>query len=75
MLPKPLDQLPFACMKAHYRAWLAMRKLNDVKTNEEQAVKQFVEIFKNISTDLIKSSWAMTGIKNSRTLKKSPILK
>ena len=50
-------------MKARYRAWLARRKLNDEKTNEEQAVKQFVEIFKNISTDLIRSSWAMTGIK------------
>jgi len=49
-------------MKARYRAWLARRKLNDEKTNEEQAVKQFVEIFKNISTDLIRSSWAMTDI-------------
>ena len=35
----------------------------DVKTNEEQAVEQATEIFKNISSDLIKSSWKMTGFK------------
>ena len=50
-------------MKARYRAWLAGRKLNDEKTNEEQAVKQVCEIFRNISTDLIRSSWRMTGFK------------
>ena len=50
-------------MKARYRAWLAGRKLNDEKTNEEQAVKQVCEIFRNISTDLIRSSWKMTGLK------------
>ena len=60
---KPLDQLPFACFKARYRAWLANRKLIDVKTNEEQAVEPATEIFKNISSDLIKSSWKMTGFK------------
>ena len=60
---KPLDQLPFACFKARYRAWLANRKLNDVKTNEEQAVEPATEIFKNISSDLIKSSWKMTEFK------------
>ena len=42
---------------------MANRKLNDVKTNEEQAVEQATEIFKNISSDLIKSSWKMTGFK------------
>ena len=50
-------------MKARYRAWLAGRKLNDEKTNEEQAVKQVCEIFRNISTDLIRSSRRMTGFK------------
>ena len=58
-----MDQLPFACLKSRYRAWLANRKLHDQQTNEEQAVKQATEIFKNISTDLIKSSWKMTGFK------------
>ena len=58
-----MGQLPFAVMKARYRAWLAGRKLNDEKTNEEQAVKQVCEIFRNISTDLIRSSWRMTGFK------------
>ena len=62
-LSKPCDQLPFACLKARYRAWLANRKLQDQQTNEEQAVKKAVEIFKNISTDLIKASWKMTGFK------------
>ena len=32
------------------------------KPNEEEAVKQVCEIFKNISTDFIKS-WRMTGFK------------
>ena len=50
-------------MKARYRAWLAGRKLNDEIPNEEEAVKQVCEIFKNISTDLIRSSWRMTGFK------------
>ena len=58
-----MGQLPFAVMKARYRAWLAGRKLNDEKTNEEQAVKQVCEILRNISTDLIRSSWRMTGFK------------
>ena len=59
-----MDQLPFAVMKARYRAWLAARKLNDVKTSEEEAVKQVCEIFRNISTDLIiRSSQRMTGFK------------
>ena len=42
---------------------LLSSKLNDEKTNEEQAVKQVCEIFRNISTDLIRSSWRMTGFK------------
>jgi len=50
-------------MKARYRAWLAGRKLNDEIPNEEEAVKQVCEIFKNISTDLVRSSWRMTGFK------------
>ena len=58
-----MDQLPFAVMKARYRAWLAARKLNDVKTSEEEAVKQVCNIFKNISTDIIRSSRKMTGFK------------
>ena len=48
-------------MKARYRAWLAGRKLNDEIPNEEEAVKQVCEIFRNISTDLIRSFWRMTG--------------
>ena len=40
-LSKPCDQLPFACLKARYRAWLANRKLNDQRTNEKQ-VPSFV---------------------------------
>ena len=50
-------------MKARYRAWLAGRKLNDEIPNEEEAVKQVCDIFKNISIDLIRSSWKMTGYK------------
>ena len=42
---------------------LLSSKLNDEKTNEEQAVKQVCEIFRNISTDLIRSSRRMTGFK------------
>ena len=49
MLQKPLDQLPFAVMKARYRAWLAERKLNDENPDEE-ALKKVCEIFRNIST-------------------------
>ena len=33
------------------------------KPNEKEAVKQVCEIFRNISTVLIKSSWGMTGFK------------
>ena len=62
-MKKALDQLPFACLKARYRAWLAKRKLNDDTINEEMAVKKAVELFNNISTDLIKTSWKMTGFK------------
>ena len=42
---------------------MAGRKLNDEKPNEEDAVKQVCEIFRNISTDLIRLSWRMTGFK------------
>jgi len=55
--------IPFAVMKSRYRAWLARGKLNDEKPNQEEAVKRVCEIFRNISTDLIKSSWRMTGFK------------
>jgi len=34
-------------MKARYRYWLAGRKLNDENPNEEEAVKQVCEIFRN----------------------------
>ena len=50
-------------MKARYRAWLARRKLDNEKTNEEEAVIQVCDIFKNLSIDLIRSSWKMTGFK------------
>ena len=42
---------------------MAGRKLNDEKPNEEDAVKEVCEIFRNISTDLIRLSWRMTGFK------------
>ena len=42
---------------------MAGRKLNDEKPNEKDAVKQVCEIFRNISTDLIRLSWRMTGFK------------
>ena len=42
---------------------MAWRKLTDEKSNEEDAVKQVCEIFRNISTDLIRLSWRMTGFK------------
>ena len=42
---------------------MAGRILYDEKPNEEEAVKQVCDIFKNISIDLIRSSWKMTGYK------------
>ena len=62
-------------LKPEEKKYVANRKLHDPQTNEEQAVKKAVEIFKNISTDLSKSSWKMTWFKKSIILSKPPILR